>query len=161
MAGTDAQKGGRRVFATSGRGRARFAACAAVVTLGVVLPGCGGGGDDAVEAPPARADRRAPVPDAVERYVHETLHRLDSVCSPRRADEPALEKAVERFVGLYNRYPADRFRMKIDDESGTMLSAILVLRDELSRCSPRTAAPIDAVLPPRIRRALRPLRGEP
>ena len=153
------EKGGRPQLTTRGRGRARFAACATVVTLGVALPGCGGGGEDAIEAPPARADRRAQVPGAVERYVHETFHRLDSVCSRRRADEPVLDSAVERFVALYERYPADRFRMEIDDETGTMLSAILVLRDELSRCSPRTAAPIDAVLPPRVRRALRPLRG--
>ena len=138
----------------------RPAAWAAVLTLTGALVGCGGGRDDAVDGPPpAGADRRAMVPADVERYVHETFHRLDSICNRRRADEPVLERAVERFITLYRRYPADRFRMKIDDETGTTLSAILVLRDELSRCSPRTAAPIDPVLPPRIRRALRPLRG--
>ena len=123
------------------------------------LLGCGGGRDDREQDPPLpRADRRAMVPAGVERYVHDTFHRLDSICNRRRANVPALERTVDRFLSLYRRYPADRFRMKIDDETGTTLSAILILRDELSRCSPPTAAPIDPVLPPRIRRALRPLR---
>ena len=100
------------------------------------------------------------VPPGVQRYVHATFHRLDSICARGRANEPALERVVARFVSLYRRYPSDRFRMKIDDETGSTLSTILVLRNELLWCSPRTAAPIDAVLPSRIRRALRPLRGD-
>lgn len=47
--------------------------------------------------------------------------------------------------------------MRIDDERGTMLSAILVVRLELSRCSPRHAARIDAVLPSKVRAGLAPL----
>lgn len=47
--------------------------------------------------------------------------------------------------------------MKIDDERGTMLSAILVIRYELSKCSPRHAAEIDPVLPAKVRAGLTPL----
>ncbi len=97
------------------------------------------------------------MPADAERYVHETFHRLARSCGRGRADRRRLDATTERFIELYRRYPADRFRMRIDDESGTMLSAILVLRDELARCSPRHAAKIDPVVPPRVRRALRPL----
>jgi len=99
------------------------------------------------------------VPASVERYVHRSFHRLGRSCAPGRPAPRGLDRIVDRFLELYRRYPADRFRMQIDDEGGTMLSATLVLREELAGCSPRHAAIIDPVLPARIRRALRPLRG--
>lgn len=74
-----------------------------------------------------------------------------------RIDPPRVAATTTRFLALYRRYPADRYRMKIDDEWGSMLSAILVLRDELSRCSPHQASRVDTVLPEKVRRALRPL----
>lgn len=89
--------------------------------------------------------------------MHRTFHRLPGFCGRGRTDRGRIDTATTRFLELYRRYPAERFRMRIDDESGTMLSAILVLRDELSRCSPRNAARIDPILPPRVRDALRPL----
>lgn len=92
--------------------------------------------------------------------MHETFHRLPRSCARGRADRQRLDVTTAKFIELYRRYPADRFQMTIDDESGTMFSAILVLRDELSRCSPRHAALIDPILPARVRRALRPLRTD-
>jgi hypothetical protein len=121
------------------------------------LAACGG----AETAPPGRAEQareRVPVPRPVQRYVHETFHRLDRFCTRRRAGEARLDQTTTRFIGLYRRYPAERFGLKIDDEAGTMLSAILVLRHELARCSPRHAAAVDRILPADIRRALTPLR---
>lgn len=97
------------------------------------------------------------MPAADVRFVHQTFHRLPRFCRPARADRQRLSAVTARFVQLYRRYPADRYGMQIDDEAGTMLSAILVLRDELSRCSPPHAARIDPVLPAEVRRALRPL----
>ena len=91
------------------------------------------------------------------RYVHRTFHRLRRSCAPVRSDPRRVTGTTTRFLDLYRRYPADRYRMKIDDEWGDMLSAILVLRDELSTCAPRQAARIDRVLPEQVRRALRPL----
>lgn len=116
---------------------------------------CGGGG-----ATPKREAPREPVaaPRPVERYVHRTFHRLGRFCSRRRADEGRLDRTTDRFITLYRRYPAPRYTIRIDDEAGTMLSAILVLRQELARCSRRHAAAVDRVLPPNVRRALTPLR---
>jgi hypothetical protein len=117
---------------------------------------CGGAAER--RDPPSRAaERGAAIPGDVERYVHRTFHRLPRSCNRRGADRRVLDQITTRFIGLYRRYPAPRFRLRIDDESGTMLSAILVLRYELAECSPHHAASIDVVLPPRVRRALRPL----
>jgi len=75
----------------------------------------------------------------------------------RRADPRVLDRITRRFVALYRRYPRERYELAFDGESGTMLSVILVLRNELATCSPRHAARIDAVIPRELRRALRPL----
>ena len=130
---------------------------AAVAVLGAAA-GCGGASDRGGRAV-APADNRTAVPGAVQNYVHQTFHRLPRWCARGRADDARLDATTTTFIAMYRRFPGDRFRMKIDDESGSMLSAILVLRDELARCSPRHAARIDPVLPPTVRRALRPLSG--
>jgi hypothetical protein len=101
------------------------------------------------------------MPAGTQRDVHEVFHRLPRSCGRDRADEPMLERTTARFIGLYRRYPADRFRLTVDDESGSMLSVLLVLRAELAACSPDDAATIDRVLPVQIRRGLPPLRPEP
>ena len=120
------------------------------------LAACGGAGKPAEPRQPA-PDRRAALPAQDARYVHRTFHRLRRFCAPGRLERRRVAATTTRFLEFYRRYPADRYRMKIDDEWGNMLSAILVLRDELSRCSPRAAARIDPVLPEKVRRALRPL----
>ena len=127
--------------------------------ISALAVGCGNADTPATSPRPA-ADQRVVPPDDT-RFVHQTLHRLPRFCGRGRTDRRRLDATTIRFIELYRRYPADRFRMRIDDESGTMLSAMLVVRDELSRCSPRHAARIDPILPPRIRRALRPLPNSP
>ena len=129
---------------------------AVVAVVAATAAGCGGARDSGAR-PATPPDPRASVPGDVERYVHQTLHRLPRSCARGRADRRRLDATTAKFIELYRRYPYDRFRMTIDDESGTMLSASLVLRDELSRCSPRHAAAIDPILPASVRRALRPL----
>lgn len=129
----------------------------AVLAAAVVAAGCGAGDRVGPAATTAREAPRSPVPPAVQRYLHRTLHRLPRSCSPRRADPRALTATTRRFLALYRRYPHERYEMAYHDESGTMLSAILVLRNELATCSPRHAARIDPVIPPKLRRALRPL----
>lgn len=130
----------------------------AVTVVAAAVVGCGGASDSGARTA-APAEVRAAVPADVERYVHETFHRLPRSCARGRADRQRLDATTATFIELYRSYPSDRFGMTIDDEAGTMLSAILVLRDELARCSPRHAALIDAVLPASVRRALRPLRA--
>ena len=97
------------------------------------------------------------VPITVQRQVHGVYHRLGRHCNRRETHGTELDRITSDFVRWYRAYPAARYALQIDDESGTMLSAILVLRYELSRCSPRHAARIDAVLPARMLPGLRPL----
>lgn len=129
----------------------------ALAAAATTAAACGGGsgGSPGVEAPPVRPDRRALLPAAEVRYIHATFHGLRRYCRPGRADQRRLDATTDRFIALYRRFPADRFRMAIDDETGTTLSAILVLRYELSTCSPRHAKRIDRVLGPRAPDAAR------
>lgn len=135
----------------------RHALAASIIIAAAAAGGCGGASEFGGRAA-APADHGAPVPRDVEDYIHETFHRLPSSCARGGADSARLDATTAEFIALYRRF-GDRSRMTIDDESGSMLSAILVLRDELSRCSPRHAARIDPLLPPSVRRALRPLRS--
>jgi hypothetical protein len=127
-----------------------------MVIAAAALAGCADRGEEGPATPPDGSQAR--VPAAVERAVHDTFHRLPRSCGSRRADDRVLDGTTSRFIRWYRRYPADRYDMRIDDEAGTMLSAILVLRYELARCSPRHAARVDAVLPRKIRRGLTPRR---
>ena len=137
---------------------ARFAPrrTAVAVVTAVAIVGCGANAPAPTTAPGA-TDRTAMPRPAVD-YVHRTFHRLPRSCARGRADRRQLDATTSRFLELYGRYPPSRFELRIDDESGTMLSVLLILRDELSRCSPRHAARIDPALPQSVRRALRPLR---
>jgi hypothetical protein len=121
------------------------------------LSACGQPGESATGSPAGSAEPSRRVPAEVERQVHQAFHRFDRYCSRRKVDEPALDRTTSDFIGWYRTYPAENYAVQIDDEPGTMLSAILVLRYELSRCSPRHAARIDAVLPRKMLRGLRPL----
>ncbi len=134
--------------------RARRAAIAAAVAL--LVAGCGAAGNPERERPPP--DSRELIPRAVQRDVHASLHRLPTICG-REVDSRAIERITGAFIDYYERYPSDSFRLQIDDEGGSTLSAILVLRYELSRCSPSSARRVDEVLPRRVRRALGPLEG--
>jgi len=87
--------------------------------------------------------------------VHKTLHDLPRLCLQSRPDTRELKEAARVFIQYYERFPSQRFRLQIDEESGSMLSALLVLRAELTRCSVRLTKSVDRVLPFRIRRALR------
>lgn len=89
--------------------------------------------------------------------MHQTFHRFPRYCGKRTVRRRVVRAITSDFIRWYGAYPATRYALRLDGESGTMLSAILVLRYELSRCSPAQAARIDAVLPPKVRRGLRPL----
>ena len=121
------------------------------------LSACGQPSETATRSPAGSAEPSRRVPAAVERQVHQTFHRFERYCSRRNVDEPALDRTTSNFIGWYRTYPAEKYAVRIDDEPGTMLSAILVLRYEMSRCSPKHAARIDAVLPKQMLRDLRPL----
>ena len=122
----------------------------------LLLAGCSGAGQPA-GTPPTRSAPTEPIPASAQRFVHRTFHALDRSCSGDRDEAARLSAITERFADLYRRYPSERYAMTIDDESATMLSAVLVLRNELRSCSPAHAARLDPLLPEGIRRALTPL----
>lgn len=121
------------------------------IGVAVAVGACGA----AAQRPP---EQPAAIPAAEQRFVHRAFHDLPRVCADRKGRAAALERVTTRFVGLFERYPAEGFELVIDQEGGTMLSAILVLRNELRSCAPAQARRIDTVLPVRIRTALTPLR---
>lgn len=146
----------------SRRKHLRAAFGGALVAAAGVIAACGGA-TESTPVPQQAEDQQAQMPAETQRYVHEVFHRLPRSCGRERAesaDRPMLERTTERFIGLYRRYPADRFRLSIDDESGSMLSVLLVLRYELAACSPDDAASIDRILPAEIRRGLTPRTPE-
>ena len=104
-------------------------------------------------APPP--DAKADIPAHVQRDIHTRLHELPGICG-RKVRPGAVGRTARAFLRYQRRYPADRYRLRVDDESGTTFSALLVVRDRLRRCSPRWTRAIDATLPARVRRALRP-----
>jgi hypothetical protein len=109
------------------------------VTVGTITA-CGGASDPA-PLPQQPPDRRAEIPAETQREVRDVFHRLPRFCGrdpADRAEEATLERTTARFIGFYRRYPADRFRLAIDDESGSMLSALLVLRAELAALQQRS-----------------------
>lgn len=84
--------------------------------------------------------------------LHASLHRMERVCARKNltaSDTRMLESAARSFVRLYRAYPDARFQ--IDDESGRMLSVLLVARAELRTCSAGPAAIVDRALPAQFR----------
>ena len=135
----------------------RWTAAPVAALAAVAVGACGQAGESATPSATTAAEPSKRVPAAVERRVHRTFHRFRRSCSRRAADERALDRTTSDFIAWYRAYPAEEYAVQIDAEPGTMLSAILVLRYELSRCSPRHAARIDAVLPREMLPGLRPL----
>ena len=122
--------------------------------LSVLATACGS--SDPASAPrEVRADTRIEIPDPVQRDIHDRLHELRRICG-RNVRRAAVARTARAFLRYHRTYPAKRYRMQIDDEAGTTFSALLVVRDRLRRCSPRWTRAIDAVLPVRVRQALRP-----
>lgn len=107
-------------------------------------------------APSATASRPDPEPvsnaPAVEiTRVHNALHRIGAQCreAPVAGRQARIDRAVEEVLSFVRRYPEGRF--PIDDETGTPLSLLLVVRDELRGCAPDSAARVNRALPPRFR----------
>ena len=135
----------------------RGTAVTVAISAAALLGGCGQQSERRTRSTPAGGEPTRRVPARVEQSVHRTFHRFERYCSGRAVDTTTLDRTTSDFIEWYRAYPADEYALQIDDEPGTMLSAILVLRYELSRCSPSHAARIDAVLPRQIRRGLRPV----
>ena len=136
----------------------RRTAVTVAITAATLFGACGQQNESRTRSTPGAGEPTRRVPPRVEQSVHRTFHRFERHCSSRGVDTRTLDRTTSDFIGWYRAYPPDQYAVQIDDEPGTMLSAILVLRYELSRCSPTHAALIDPILPREIRRGLRPLR---
>lgn len=119
---------------------------------GIVAAGCGSGSPPPDQGEAQAPHRRAAVPGGVEREVHARLHALPRDCNRGRAGKESLRQTTRSFIRYYRQYPSGRYRLQIDGESGTMLSALLVVREELLTCAPALAREITAVLPRNLQR---------
>ena len=83
--------------------------------------------------------------------AHRALHALGRACQPKVAERTRNSvlrplRVIERFA---SRYPAGGFT--IDDESGTTLSLLIVVRNELETCDPGLVPRVDELIPGRYR----------
>lgn len=91
-------------------------------------------------------------PAAAVRRMHGALHDLGTQCGPSaRADLAAVDRDVSTILDFARRYPEGRFA--VDDETGSVLSLLLVARDAVRTCSPSAARRVDGALPLNLRDA--------
>ena len=86
--------------------------------------------------------------------AHRALHSLGRACrrkpAPRRQGVEQPLRAIVRFVA---RHPSAQF--PVDDEAGSTLTLLFVVRDELLTCAPSLVGGIDRLIP----EPYRPSRG--
>lgn len=142
---------------TQERVRARLAipGLVALPLAGLLVVACGG------DASRPENGRRQTEADRVASTVHARLEGIGRLCAERRSAgrRAALEEAADVLIGLARRYPTLRFR--IHDESASMTSALLVVRQRLLSCEPGLARRVEGELPRGIREGLRSERRLP
>ena len=101
--------------------------------------------------PPTASFSPVPVPEI--EAVHGALHGLGTACAEAPTPAGDAHARIDRHVAVLlefaRRYPQARF--PIDDESGTSLSLLLVVRQELEDCDPVHLPEVERLLPPRFR----------
>ena len=121
--------------------------------LGTVLLNSGPSPDPpAAVVPSAQSpEPRSSAPPAQVEGVHQALHSLGDQCEPVRSDrsKPSINRDVNTILAFARRYPEGRF--PIDDETGSVLSLLLVARDALRPCEPAEASRVDRALPAEFR----------
>ena len=89
-------------------------------------------------------------PEDQVRNVHRALHRIGDECSdPGPGTEAVVAQEASVILDFARRHPDARF--EIDDESGTPLALLLVLRDELPACAPALVPRVEDLLPGGLR----------
>ncbi|MFF7643867.1 hypothetical protein [Streptomyces canus] len=94
----------------------------------------------------------AATPPAVDvRRVHNALHDIDARCGTAVSGKARaeLEGDADTVTAFARRYPDASFR--VDDETGTTLSLLLVVRQGLRDCAPTATARVNQALPPEYR----------
>lgn len=99
------------------------------------------------QPPPGGASPPAALPARQAAKIHSSLHKLARLCRQRNrqgTEAEGLRHEVVRFITFSRRFPTARFQ--IHDESGTMLSALLVVREELSSCDPALVREVEPAI---------------
>lgn len=83
--------------------------------------------------------------------VHRALHAMGRACRTASADRGVDEvrRPVAAMLRFARDYPDAGFR--VDDESGSTLSLLVVLRNEVQTCDPTLVLAVDELLPAEFR----------
>jgi len=83
--------------------------------------------------------------------VHRALHALGRACRPSSADRSVdgVRRPVAVMLRFARGYPNAGFR--VDDESGSTFSLLVVLRNELETCDPTLVPAVEDLLPAEFR----------
>ena len=106
---------------------------------------------DALVAPYTLPPPKESLDDRQAEPAHKALHALGRACkrpSTRRDPETVLRplRVIENFA---SQHPDAGFA--IDDESGSTLTLLIVVRNELEACDPTVIPRIDALIPSKYR----------
>lgn len=90
-------------------------------------------------------------PDRRVAAAHRALHAVGRACKPDSGpiELSDVERPVKVIEDFARQYPNGGFRM--DDERGTTLALLVVVRFELQGCAPPLAARIERLLPAQFR----------
>jgi hypothetical protein len=91
------------------------------------------------------------IPEGEVQVMHRALHGVGETCAqaaPARS-QATLDRDVTVLLDFARRHPQGQFA--IDDETGTSLSLLLVLRQDLGTCDPAAVPLVESLLPPSFR----------
>lgn len=82
--------------------------------------------------------------------MHRALHGLDRVCRGLVPDPNGarVQRHTQAMLQFARDYPRAGF--EIDDETGSTLSLLVVLHDELRSCAPQLIPAVEELLPPQF-----------
>jgi hypothetical protein len=142
--------------------RRRRALVLVAVVSGVVLTGLGWYVlRSTEESPPAAIMSGTPTPQAPRpeeqapeeqaQNVHRALHAIGTICESRapRGRTARVRRHVDTILDFARRYPSVSF--PIDDETGTTVSLLIVVRDGVRTCAPSLTGKVNAALPEQYR----------
>ena len=90
-------------------------------------------------------------PDEQARKVHRALHAIGTICESRetRGRTALVQRHVDTILDFARRYPSVSF--PIDDETGSTVSLLIVVRDGVRTCAPTLTSKVNAALPEQYR----------
>lgn len=86
-------------------------------------------------------------PTAATTRVHQALHALGRICKPNDTTNQTSQarRPVAVILDFARRYPKTTFH--IDDETGTAISLLIVVRQSLRSCAPSLMSRVNRALP--------------